>query len=37
MRAYLELDAQPEPRMEYTARLDSARMNSMLRFKSVTG
>ncbi len=23
--------------MEYTARLDNARINSMLRFKSVTG
>lgn len=37
IRAYFELEAHPEPRMEYTARLDRARINSMPRFRSVTG
>lgn len=37
MRAYLELEAHPAPRIEYTARLERARINRMLRFKSVTG
>lgn len=37
IRAYFELDAQPEPRIEYTARLERAKMKRMLRFKSVTG
>lgn len=34
--AYLELEAQPDPKIEYTARLDNARINSMLRLRSVT-
>lgn len=37
IRAYFEFDAHPEPRMEYTARLDRARMNSIPRFKSTMG
>lgn len=37
MRAYFELEAQPEPRIEYTARLDKARIKRMLRLRSVTG
>lgn len=37
IRAYLELDAHPDPKIEYTARLDSAKINNILRFKSVTG
>lgn len=37
IRAYFELDAHPEPKIEYTARLERARMNSTLRFKSITG
>lgn len=36
MRAYFELDAHPEPRMEYTARLDSAKIKRMLRLRSAT-
>lgn len=35
MRAYFEFEAQPDHRMEYTARLDMARRNSKPRFKSV--
>ena len=37
MRAYFELEAQPDPRMEYTARLESARMNRIPRLRSMTG
>ena len=37
IRAYFELDAQPEPRMEYTARLERARIKRMPRFKSRMG
>lgn len=37
IRAYFEFDAQPEPRMEYTARLDSARMKRIPRFRSRMG
>lgn len=37
IRAYFELEAHPDPRMEYTARLERARINSMPRFMSVTG
>lgn len=37
IKAYFELDAHPEPRMEYTARLDRARMNRIPRFRSTTG
>lgn len=37
MRAYFELEAHPEPKMEYTARLDKARINRMPRFRSSTG
>ena len=36
-RAYFELEAHPEPRIEYTARLDSARINKMPRLRSTTG
>lgn len=35
--AYFELDAHPDPRMEYTARLERARINRTPRFKSITG
>lgn len=34
IKAYFELDAQPEPRMQYTARLDKARINRILRLIS---
>lgn len=37
MSAYLEFDAHPDPKIEYTARLDKAKINSILRFRSVTG
>ena len=37
IKAYFELEAHPEPRIEYTARLEIAKMNSMPRFKSVIG
>lgn len=37
MRAYFEFDAQPEPRIEYTARLDRARRNKMPRLRSMIG
>lgn len=37
IRAYLELDAHPEPRIEYTARLDKARINRIPKFRSITG
>lgn len=37
IRAYFELDAHPDPRIEYTARLDRAKIKSILRFRSVTG
>lgn len=37
MRAYFEFEAQPDPRIEYTAKLESAKINRMLRFRSVTG
>jgi len=37
IRAYFEFDAQPEPRIEYTARLERARIKRMPRFRSVTG
>lgn len=37
IRAYFELEAHPEPRIEYTARLDSARINRMPRLSSTTG
>lgn len=36
-RAYLEFEAQPEPRIEYTAKLERARINRMPRFKLVIG
>lgn len=32
MRAYFEFDAHPEAKMEYTVRLDRARINKMPRF-----
>lgn len=34
IKAYLELEAHPDHRMEYTARLDIASKNSTPRFKS---
>lgn len=34
IRAYLEFDAHPDHRIEYTARLDIARRNRMPRFRS---
>lgn len=37
IRAYFELEAQPDHRMEYTARLDIANMNSSPRFRSARG
>lgn len=37
MRAYFELEAQPEPKIEYTARLDTARIKRTPRFRSVIG
>lgn len=37
MRAYLELEAQPAPKMVYTARLDKARTKRMLKLRSVIG
>lgn len=36
-RAYLELEAQPDPRIEYTARLEIASTNKTARLRSVTG
>lgn len=36
-KAYFEFEAQPEPRIEYTARLERARMKRMARFRSRTG
>lgn len=36
-REYLEFDAQPDHRMEYTERLDRARINSVLRFMLARG
>lgn len=35
--AYFEFEAHPEPRIEYTARLDRAKIKRMLRFRSATG
>ena len=35
--AYFEFDAHPDPRMEYTARLDRARINRTPRLRSMTG
>ena len=37
INAYLELEAQPDQRMEYTARLDIANMNSTPRFILMRG
>ena len=37
IRAYFEFEAQPEPRIEYTARLDNARINRIPRFISASG
>lgn len=36
IRAYLELEAHPDHRMEYTARLDMASRNRMPRFRSAS-
>lgn len=35
--AYFEFDAQPEPRIEYTARLERARIKRMPRLRSAIG
>lgn len=37
IRAYFEFEAQPDPRIVYTVRLERARIKRMLRFKSVSG
>lgn len=37
IKAYLELDAQPDQRIEYTARLDVARINRSPMFKLISG
>lgn len=37
IRAYFEFEAQPEPRIEYTAKLDMARINRIPRFRSAIG
>lgn len=33
IRAYLEFEAQPEPRIVYTVKLEMARINKILRFR----
>lgn len=37
IKAYFEFDAHPEPKIEYTARLDRARMKRRPRFISIIG
>ena len=37
MRAYFELEAQPDQRIEYTARLDMASINRTPRFMLIRG
>lgn len=37
MRAYFELEAQPDHKIEYTAKLDIAKRNRNPRFKSARG
>lgn len=37
IRAYFEFDAHPEPKMEYTVRLERARINRIPRFRSAMG
>lgn len=37
IRAYFEFEAQPEPKIEYTARLDRAKINRIPRLTSATG
>lgn len=37
IKAYFELDAHPAPRIEYTARLERARMKRIPRLTSITG
>ncbi|GGE93164.1 hypothetical protein GCM10008020_42670 [Massilia psychrophila] len=37
INAYFEFDAQPDPRIEYTARLEMAIINKIPRFRSSTG
>lgn len=37
IRAYFELEAHPEPKVEYTARLERAKIKRMPRFKSAIG
>lgn len=36
-REYLEFDAHPDHRMEYTERLESARINTTLRLRLISG
>ena len=37
MRAYFEFEAHPEPRIEYTAKLEMARRKSIPRLRSTRG
>lgn len=37
IKAYFELEAQPEPRMEYTARLESAKIKRIAKSRLITG
>lgn len=37
IRAYFELEAHPDQRMEYTARLDTASINNTPRFMLIKG
>lgn len=37
IRAYFEFEAHPEPKIEYTAKLDRARTKSTPRLSSTTG
>lgn len=37
IKAYFELEAQPDHRMEYTARLDRVRINNSPRLRSARG
>lgn len=36
IRAYLEFEAQPEPKIEYTAKLEIVKINKILRFKDAS-
>ncbi len=37
INAYLELEAHPDHKIEYTARLDTAKINNTLRFMLISG